>query len=128
VSASDEGTRVPVAIVQPAHGLRVWFAVLGPIVVWMVHLVAESALARVACTHGLTWVLNAVTVVLALVVLWAMAISWSLFREGERAEEASSSPLATTRFLGLLGLFSGGINLLLILTEGANVLFISACS
>jgi hypothetical protein len=128
VSASKRGDQLPAEAVQPAHGLHVWFAIVGPIAAWMVHLVVESSLARVACTHQVTWVLHVITLVLALVVVWAMAISWSLFRDGESADEASSSPLATTRFLGLLGLLLGGINLLLILAEGANVLFISACS
>jgi hypothetical protein len=102
-------------------GWPVWLAVFGTIPVWIAHLVAEASLAPLREQHrGVVWVMHAVTVVLAVVVLAAMRRCWSLARIAAEAESAPS-PAGRTVFLGLLGLTIGALDLLLIIYEGALV-------
>ena len=115
------------------HGFRVWFAVLGGIGAWMVHLTAESALARRTCVSGQDWVLHALTVALAGVTVAAMLLAARL-RDHEGWIEGDASASTATRglrrdlhFLGTMGLLIGAINLLLIVFEGALVFWVPSC-
>lgn len=112
---------------RPARGIRLWFAVLGGIAAWLVHLGFVSAFVQYTCNvHGTVWVQHAVTAVTAVITLLAMALAFEYARAGTDALDADTHS-AQLRFLGLFGLIVGAINLALILLEGSYVIFLTPC-
>jgi FtsH-binding integral membrane protein len=115
------------------RGLLVWFAVLGGIPSWAVHILIVAGMARYTCNiHDGTWILHLATAVTAAVTIVALALAANLVRIAHRAgardpEDEADSADARLLFLGTLGLLLNGINLLLILLEGAYVPFLSRC-
>jgi hypothetical protein len=105
--------------------VALWVPSTVPIAAWAVHLVGSSALARVACTHHLTWVLHVLTAATALVCVGCGVVAWRL--ASAPGDEEDGTPSGRTRFLGLFGLLVVAINLVLILLEGSYVLFLSSC-
>ncbi|MCU1463561.1 MAG: hypothetical protein JWO37_3636 [Acidimicrobiales bacterium] len=114
------------------RGIRVWFAVLGGIPAWAVHILFVASMARYTCVHGRTWVLHLATAVTAAITIAAIALSANLVRVARNAgandpEDEAASPDARLLFLGTVGLLIGSINLLLIVLEGAYVPFLNRC-
>ncbi|MGI9118725.1 MAG: hypothetical protein ACR2G7_01100 [Acidimicrobiales bacterium] len=118
-------------------GPRTWFAALGGIGAWMVHLIAVAALARISCTHSSAtiWWTHGATLITALVTLGAMALSEALRRAGPSESDPAPVDTATVtaegyanlEFLGRFGLIVGGFSLLLIVFEGSMAVWLSAC-
>jgi hypothetical protein len=105
-------------------GPVLWFATFGSIATWMTHLIAEAALVPLREAHPTTvWVMHGLTIALALVVLVGMRISWSYAHIGS-SPESMPTPVGRTVFLGWLGLFVGGLNLLLIVYEGLIIVLV----
>jgi hypothetical protein len=114
---------------ESARGPVVWLALILPLVAWMAHLISEAALTRLACTDSLRWVLHLLTAVFGAMAVVGIAISYAIVRAaGPALDEESASPRAVTRMLGLLGVAWGAANLLLIVAEGAGVIFLSPCT
>jgi hypothetical protein len=114
---------VPSADDVPAQpsGFVLWFAVLGGIVAWVVHVMAEASLVELSRSHpAVGWTLRGLTGGLALVTALAAWLSWRIWA-GARAAEDEGTPAGRTAFLGLLGLIIAITNLVLILTEDAYV-------
>ena len=66
----------------PEGGLKVWFAVLGSIAAWLVHLSFVSSFVQYTCNvSGVVWVQHLVTAITAGATLWAMALSLLMVRE-----------------------------------------------
>ncbi|HMF81656.1 MAG TPA: hypothetical protein VKI01_00095 [Acidimicrobiia bacterium] len=108
--------------------LATWFAVLGGIGAWLVHLTYAASVVELACEHpGWIWTIHGVTAVTALVTVVAIAMSAALVRESSDPESAGTRS-GQIRFLGLMGLLVGGINLALILLEGSFAIFLRPCA
>jgi hypothetical protein len=111
------------------HGLKVWYAVVGGIGAWTVHMLFLSSFVQYTCNEGhVGWVHHVVTAVTAAATVLSMVLAWSLVREGADADEAAPSYEGRTRFLGMAGLLIGAINLALILLEGSYVFFLKPCA
>jgi hypothetical protein len=108
-------------------GLRVWFAVVGPIGAWMFHLVFLASISRYSCrSHWATWAQHAVTLAMAALTVLAIWICVGLVRQG-KDDDAAATREGRARFLGYFGLINGVANLALIALEGSYVLFIHRC-
>ena len=108
--------------------LATWFAVLGGVGAWMVHLVYSASVVELTCDHpGLIWTIHGASAGTALVTVVAMAMSAALVREGADVESAGTRA-GQFRFLGLMGLLVGAINLALILLEGSFAIFLRPCA
>ena len=115
-------------VVRPLKGIKLWFAVLGGIAAWTVHLLMVAALTRFTCNEeGTRWVLDVLTLVTALVTVVAMWLCVGIIR-GSKDDEAADTVAGNTRFLGVFGLMTGAINLALILLEGSYAWFLSPCA
>ncbi|MDP9071088.1 MAG: hypothetical protein M3N68_07350 [Actinomycetota bacterium] len=115
-------------VVRPLKGIKLWFAVLGGIAAWTVHLLMVAALTRFTCNEeGTRWVMDVFTLVTALVTVAAMWLCVGLVR-GSSDDEAAGTLPGNTQFLGVFGLMIGGINLALILLEGSYAWFLSPCA
>jgi len=110
------------------RGFKVWFAVSGGVWTWTVHLLFVSSFVRFDCNAGgLNWVEHLMTAAMAGLTVVAMALCIPLLRSGSDAEDAPTES-GRNRFLGMLGLLIGGINLALILLEGSYVFFLKPCA
>lgn len=104
---------------------RVWFAtVTGPIV-WMVHLAGTSALVPLQCRIHTTWMVNALTVICAVVIAWSMVIAWRMHREGQRAD--AGDPGRAIAFIGFVGFLWGAISLVVTIVEGVPNTVLTSC-
>jgi len=107
-------------------GPLLWWATFGSIAAWMVHLTAEAALVPAREAHGdVVWLMHALTIALALVVLAGMWFSWGLAHIATDGE-GDATPAGRTVFLGWLGLAIGALNLLLIVYEGLLIITLRA--
>jgi hypothetical protein len=112
----------------PNHGFRLWFCIVGGIVIWMVHISAIASLAGVSCTHpNVKWVMHAITIVLALLTVVAILGCRALLRDHDLAPDLARDEPSRLRFLAVFGLWTGGFSLLLIVWEGAYVAFLRTC-
>jgi hypothetical protein len=106
------------AVVSRRDLRAAWIAATLPIGLWIVHLSACAALVGYVCEHpNARWTLDALTIGLALACLPCGAVALMMMRRADRA----------LRFVGRLGVAFTVANLVLILWEGAYVLFLSPC-
>jgi hypothetical protein len=107
------------------RGFEVWYAVLGGIGAWIVHLLFLVSAEHWTDLHRqYAWTLHAVTVVCALATIVALILARRLFLAASGSDPASNDDAGQLLFLAQLGLLIGVINLALILLEGSYVLFI----
>lgn len=92
--------------------------------VWAVHLAGTAALVPAACSHGLGWAINVLTVVCAVLIAVVTVLSWRLvIRHGPDGPKPDR-PIA---LVAILGLAWGSISLLVTVLEGVPNLVIDAC-
>jgi hypothetical protein len=107
------------------RGFEVWYAVLGGIGAWLVHLLYLVSAEHWTHLHQhYAWTLHAATVVCALATIGALVLARRLYIAAEGSDPASNDDAGQLLFLAHLGLLIGVINLALILLEGSYVLFI----
>jgi hypothetical protein len=107
------------------RGVMVWYAVLGGIAAWIVHLVFIVSAEHWTHLHKqYGWTLHAATGVCALATIGAMLLAHRLLVAASGSDPASNDDAGQLLFLAQLGLLTGAINLALILLEGSYVLFI----
>jgi len=118
-----------------AEGFLVWYAVLGGIAAWAIHLIFFVSFVRFTCNaHGYVWALHALTVVtLAMtgVALWlcrrmlhqAAAANAKDPRQNAGHEDGDAGHLA---FLARLGVLVGTINVALIALEELYVVVLNS--
>jgi hypothetical protein len=107
-----------------AEGVRrivtVWFALLGSTGAWIVHLMALASLAPTACGHQRArGAMHLITAGCLLVALASTALAARL--AGRAAPDDETTPRSQHRFLGLLGVLLGVVNLILIVAEELDV-------
>jgi hypothetical protein len=108
-------------------GAATWFAVTGGIGAWILHVTFAASVVRLLCDYpGWTWTLHAATGVTAAITIVAMGMSAALVRLSSEPESADTLS-GQLRFLGLLGLMIGAINLALILLEGSYAIVLQPC-
>ena len=102
-------------------GPLMWLSVIGSIPLWIAHLGIEISLVPLREQHpGVVWLMHALTVLLAALVLVLMRASWNLAHISDEPE-LSPTPAGRTVFLGIIGLIFGGLDLLLIVYEGVII-------
>lgn len=114
---------------HPTYEVPVWsllFAVVAGPFIWAMHLSAASALAPWQCQEGVTWPIDAVSVLLIAAGLASMAVAWSIHR---RARRAPSTPRSSAvAFIALVGLLWGAISLAATIMEGLpNLVGVASC-
>ena len=107
------------------RGVEVWYAVLGGIAAWTVHLTFVVSAEHWTHVHPeFGWTLHAATGVCALATIGALFLARRLYIAASGSDPASNDDAGQLLFLAQLGLLIGAINLALILLEGSYVLFI----
>lgn len=116
---------------EARHGDRLWplwFALLGPPVLWAVRFGAAYVLVPLACARGSVMVLQAITVVALLATAAAGLVGWREWRRagGSRQVELGGAD-ARARFMALVGVLGSGLFFAVIVVEALALFFISPC-
>lgn len=94
----------------------IWYALLGGLAAWIIHLLAFVSLARESATHaGTRWAMHGITAGTLVMTIVAMALSARLARPP--GDTAGRDDRGRDRFIGHMGLLIGGINFALICLE-----------
>ncbi len=124
---------VPPAVARSHHSIwsavraavTLWYALLGSIGAWTIHLVFVASFVRYTCNDpSAKWAMHAVTAVTLAMTVLAMALCWRLDRQG--GDEASDRNGGPTRFLGRLGLVVGATNFALIALEELYIVVLAS--
>ncbi|HJP66518.1 MAG TPA: hypothetical protein VKA30_09480 [Actinomycetota bacterium] len=101
----------------------VWYAVLGGIAAWTIHLMFLTSFVQFTCNaHDYVWVMHLVTLGTLAMTAVAMLLCWRMMRTpASTRDESSDTEGGRALFLGRLGLIIGACNFALIAVEGSYV-------
>ncbi len=101
--------------------VTLWFALLGGIGAWIIHLLLLTAIVELTCERpGYLWVMHGAT--LATLAITAAAAALALRLARQTGDPASSTDAGRNRFVGQLGLLIAAVNALLIIVEEVLVI------
>ena len=107
---------------------RLWSGILGPQLVFLLHLQAGYALAPLACRQGHSFSLHVASVIAIVLTLGLGMLSLTGWRRSGRHWPDSSASLSTRdRFLGLLGVMTTAIVVLTLIAQWIPVFLIEPC-
>ncbi len=131
-ATAEQDPEPPASVARSQHsiwsairiGFTVWYALLGSIGAWIIHLLFLTSFVRYTCNvPGSRWVPHAVTAVTLAMTVVAMALCWRLDRlAGDESSDRDDGPL---RFVGRLGLVIGATNFALIALEELYVIVLA---
>ncbi|MDQ2825998.1 MAG: hypothetical protein M3Y04_03365 [Actinomycetota bacterium] len=123
---SEEARRAHSIASALKEAVLVWYAVLGSIGAWAVHLILFVAYIRYSCNRaGSLWVMHAATVVTLALTAIAMALCLRMLGSTE-GDESADDEGGRAQFLGRLGLLIGVLNFALILLEEVYLLVLAS--
>jgi hypothetical protein len=109
------------------QAIRVWYALLGGIAAWTIHLMFLVSWVRYTCNaHGYVWAMHLATLVTLAMTAAAMVLSWRLVKAGGGDNEADDTEGGRSEFIGRLGLLIGAANFALIAVEGLYVFVLAS--
>jgi len=95
----------------------VWYALLGSIGAWTIHLVLFAAYVRFSCNApGSSWVMHLATAVTLAMTVLAMWLCRRMLRSSE-GDESSDEEGGRAQFIARMGLMIGVLNFALIALE-----------
>jgi len=108
------------------EGVLVWFALLGGIGAWTIHLLLFVSIVRYTCNaHGSVWVMHLATVVTLAITAAAIALCLRMMRSSE-GDESADDEGGRAQFIARLGLLIGVINFALIALEEIYVIVLNS--
>jgi hypothetical protein len=126
LSAGDVARRSHSIVSAIRSAVTVWYAVLGGIGAWTIHLMVLVSIVRFTCNAGYEWVMHLTTAVTLAMTVVALALSQRLVRQGQEGDGSDATGAERTRFLGQLGLLVGAVNFMLIALEGLYVVVLGS--
>ena len=144
--SAEEARRSHSIVSAIRSGVTVWYAVLGGIGAWTIHLLVLTSVVQFTCNAGgYAWIMHVTTLVTLGMTAVAMALSLRLVRQGQKGDAngnghdgngrdgnggdgngGEGNGAERTQFLGQLGLVVGGVNFLLIALEGLYAVLLEA--
>ncbi len=124
--STEEARRAHSVFSAVREAVLVWYAVLGSIGAWAIHLVLFAGYVRYTCNRpGTLWLMHVATgVTLAMSVL-ALVLCRRMLH-GSDGDESSDEEGGRAQFLGRLGLLIGVVNVALITLEEVYLLVLRA--
>ncbi|MDQ3897043.1 MAG: hypothetical protein M3326_07320 [Actinomycetota bacterium] len=117
-SEAEEARRSHSIVSGIRDAVLVWYALLGGIGAWTIHLVFFAAFVRFTCNEsGTTWAMHLVTLVTLAMTAFAMLLCWRMLKAGAGADEASDEEGGRAQFIARMGLIIGASNFALIALE-----------
>ncbi len=104
----------------------VWFALLGGIGAWIIHLLLFVSIVQFTCNaHGYVWVMHLATVVTLAITVAALVLCVRMLRSSD-GDESSDDEGGRAQFIARLGLLIGAINFALIALEELYVIILNS--
>ena len=104
----------------------VWYALLGSIGAWTIHLVLFASFVGFSCnSSGTTWVMHLATVVTLAMTVLAILLCRRMLRASD-GDESSDEEGGRAQFLARLGLLIGALNFALIALEEIYLIVLSS--
>ena len=126
VSEGEEARRSHSILSGVREAILVWYALLGGIGAWTIHLVFFAAYVRFSCNEdGTLWAMHLVTVVTLAMTAAAMWLCWRMLRKAD-GDEASDDEGGRAQFIARLGLMIGALNFALIALEEIYLVVLSS--
>ena len=117
VSEGEEARRSHSILSGVREAIVVWYALLGSIGAWTIHLVFFAAYVQFSCNEdGTLWAMHLVTAVTLAMTAAAMWLCWRMLRKAD-GDEASDDEGGRAQFIARLGLMIGALNFALIALE-----------
>jgi hypothetical protein len=115
-SEAEEARRAHSIVSGIRGAVLVWYALLGSIGAWTIHLVLFAAYVRFSCNApGSTWVMHVATVVTLAMTVLAMWLCRRMMRS--EGDESSDEEGGRAQFIARMGLMIGVLNFALIALE-----------
>jgi len=133
-STTDTSTPVSGEEARRAHSITsavreavlVWYALLGSIGAWTIHLLLFVSIVRFTCNaHDYVWVMHLTTVVTLVMAAVAIALCVRMLRSSD-GDESSDDEGGRAQFIARLGLLIGVINVALIALEEIYVIVLNS--
>jgi hypothetical protein len=126
VSEGQEARRSHSILSGVREAILVWYALLGSIGAWTIHLVFFAAYVQFSCNEdGTLWAMHLVTVVTLAMTAAAMWMCWRMLRKAD-GDEASDEEGGRAQFIARLGLMIGALNFALIALEEIYLVVLSS--
>lgn len=114
---TEEARRSHSILSAVREAILVWYALLGGIGAWTIHLVFFVSYVRYTCNApGSLWLMHVITAVTLALTAVAIALCVRMLHSGG-GDESSDDEGGRTQFLARLGLLIGVINFALIVLE-----------
>ena len=118
VSEAEEARKAHSIMSGVRDAIAVWYALLGGIGAWTIHLVFFAAYVQFSCNvPGSTWLMHLITLITLAMTAFAMLLCWRMLRKSPANDEASDQEGGRAEFIARLGLMIGVINFALIALE-----------
>ena len=116
-SEAEEARRAHSIVSGIRDAVLVWYALLGSIGAWTIHLVLFAAYVRFSCNApGSSWVMHVATAVTLAMTVLAMWLCQRMMRSAE-GDESSDEEGGRAQFIARMGLMIGALNFALIALE-----------
>ena len=117
VPSSEEARRAHSILSGVREAILVWYAVLGSIGAWTIHLVFFAAYVRYTCNRsGSLWLMHVVTAVTLAMTAVALVLCRRMMLASD-GDESADDEAGRAQFLARLGLLIGVVNFALIALE-----------
>lgn len=118
VTDGEEARRSHSIVSGVRQAVVVWYALLGSIGAWTIHLVFFAAYVQFSCNApGSTWAMHVVTAVTLAMTVLAMWLCRRMLRSSPEGDESSDEEGGRAQFIARLGLLIGALNFALIALE-----------
>lgn len=117
-SPAEEARRSHSILSAVREAVLVWYALLGGIGAWTIHLLFFVAYVRYTCNApGSLWAMHLITVVTLAMTGVAIALCFRMLRSSSDGDEAADDEGGRAQFLARMGLLIGVVNFALIVLE-----------
>jgi hypothetical protein len=125
-TAGEEARRSHSILSAVREAVLVWYALLGSIGAWTIHLVFFASFVHYTCnSHGALWVMHLATVVTLAMTVAALALCRRMLRRTE-GDESSDDEGGRAQFFARLGLLIGAVNFALIALEEVYIIVLNS--
>ncbi len=116
--SAEEARRSHSIMSAVKDGVTIWFALLGGLAAWIIHLLAFVSLADLSTrSSSVRWAMHGITAATLAMTVAALALSVRLARDAGDVDESERNSRGRSRFIGLMGIVIGIINFMLIALE-----------
>jgi predicted membrane-bound spermidine synthase len=126
VKDGEEARRSHSIVSGIRDAVLVWYALLGGIGAWTIHLVFFAAYVRFTCNEsGSLWLMHLVTVITLAMTAVSLALCMRMLRRSD-GDESSDEEGGRAQFLARLGLLIGVVNFALIALEQVYLMVLNS--